>query len=98
MDSLFFQGEFPAISNAVKYFKKTEGGNNQMAMTYKELMKVIKDDGIAEGEEKGRNVEVFSSVEEGDYSVERGAEKLKLSVDEFIKKMEEAGYKVPVLA
>ena len=43
-------------------------------------------------------MEVFSSVEEGDYSVERGAEKLKLSVDEFIKKMEEAGYKVPALA
>ena len=77
-----------------------------MAMTYKELMKVIKDDGIAEGfsegiakgETKGRSEEIFSSVEEGDYSVERGAEKLKLSVDEFIKKMEEAGYKVPALA
>lgn len=61
-----------------------------MAMTYKELMKVIKDD--------ARSEEIFSSVEEGDYSVERGAEKLKLSVDEFIKKMEEAGYKVPTLA
>ena len=106
----FYDEKFPAISNAVKYFKKTEGGNNQMAMTYKELMKVIKDDGIAEGfsegiaegiakgETKGRSEEIFSSVEEGDYSVERGAEKLKLSVDEFIKKMEEAGYKVPALA
>ncbi len=51
--------------------------------------------GRAEGLEEGRIDMVFSSVSEGDYSVERGAQKLNLSVTEFVKKMEDAGYKIP---
>ena len=46
----------------------------------------------------GRYSEVFSSVQEGDYGVERGAEKLNMSVPEFEKKMQEAGYKIPETA
>ena len=41
---------------------------------------------------------MFSSVQEGDYGVERGAQKLQLSVAEFEKKMQEAGYKIPETA
>lgn len=48
--------------------------------------------------EEGRYSEVFSSVQEGDYGVERGAEKLSMSVTEFEKKMKEAGYKIPEYA
>ena len=40
--------------------------------------------------------EVYSSVQEGDYGIKRGAEKLGLSEEEFVKKMEEAGYRVPL--
>ena len=39
---------------------------------------------------------IFSLASEGDISVARGAEKLQLSVEEFVKKMAEAGYQVPV--
>ena len=55
-------------------------------------------EGRQEGLQEGRYSEVFSSVQEGDYGVERGAEKLNMSVPEFEKKMKEAGYKIPEYA
>ena len=63
----------------------------------------IKEQGVAQGVvqeirqgiEQGRKKEVFDSVRDGDYSVERGAEKLNLSVAEFEKQMDEAGYQIP---
>ena len=58
--------------------------------------------GLAEGRKvgltEGRMTEVYSSVLEGDYGIKRGAEKLGLSEEEFVKRMEEAGYRVPVEA
>ena len=47
---------------------------------------------------EGRMDEVYSSVQEGDYGIERGAKKLNMSVIEFEKKMKEAGYKIPEYA
>lgn len=47
------------------------------------------------GEQHGRLEEIFSSVQEGDYSVERGAQKAALSVDEFENAMKQAGYHIP---
>ena len=52
-------------------------------------------EGRKAGLQEGQCREVFSSVQEGDYGVERGAQKLHLSVSEFEKKMQEAGYKIP---
>ena len=52
-------------------------------------------EGRKEGREQGRKAEVFLSVQEGDYGVLRGAQKLDLSVEEFEKEMSEAGYQVP---
>ena len=46
-------------------------------------------------EENGRKNEIFQSVQDRDYSVRRGAEKLGITEEEFKKCMEEAGYKVP---
>ena len=54
--------------------------------------------GLQVGLKEGQYREVFSSVQEGDYGVERGAQKLQLSVAEFEKKMQEAGYKIPETA
>ena len=54
--------------------------------------------GIGLGIEQGRMDEVYSSVQEGDYGIERGAKKLNMSVIEFEKKMQEAGYKIPEYA
>ena len=52
--------------------------------------------GREQGLEQGRQQEVFSSVQEGDYSVARVAQKLNLSVDDFEKKIISAGYHVPI--
>ena len=52
--------------------------------------------GLAKGLAKGRKTEVFVSVQEGDYGVVRGAQKLNLSVEEFEKEMSAAGYQIPV--
>ena len=53
------------------------------------------DDIREEGFEEGRLNEIYQSVQEEDYSIERGAEKAGLKVAEFKKVMEEAGYHVP---
>lgn len=52
--------------------------------------------GRKEGRMEGRMEEIFLSVQEYDYSIDRGAEKAGLTRDEFIEKMKEAGYKLPV--
>ena len=46
------------------------------------------------GIERGKQAEIFSSVQEGDYSAERGAQKMGISVHEFRTCMEEAGYRI----
>ena len=55
-----------------------------------------REEGLAEGLAKGRKKEVFMSVQEGDYGIVRGAQKLNLSVEEFEKEMSAAGYQIPV--
>lgn len=50
---------------------------------------------MEKGIEKGRMTEIFSSVQEGDYSLERGAQKAGMSIQEFEKAMADKGYKVP---
>lgn len=51
--------------------------------------------GRKEGRKEGRMEEIFSSVQEYDYSIDRGAEKAGLTRDEFIEKMKQAGYEIP---
>ena len=46
--------------------------------------------GLATGMERGRLQEIFMSVQEGDYSIERGAQKVGMSLDAFKKAMAEA--------
>ena len=68
--------------------------------TFERRMELEARDSREEGREEGREEErkrvFFTLVSEGDISVARGAEKLQLSVQEFVKKMTEAGYQVPV--
>ena len=45
---------------------------------------------------EGKSFEVYESVQEGDYSIERGAQKLGITVEELEKRMIEAGYKLPL--
>ena len=46
----------------------------------------------------GKAEAFYSLVQDGDITVEKAAEKLELSVEEFEKRMTEAGYKIPELA
>ena len=51
-----------------------------------------REEGIKEGIKEGREFEIFASVQDGDYSVERGAQKLGVDVDEFTRRMKVAGF------
>ena len=50
---------------------------------------------IREEREEARTEEIFTSVSEGDYPPSRGAEKLGISEEQFLKEMAAAGYTVP---
>ena len=50
-------------------------------------------EGLAEGMAKGQLEALFSLVKDGDLSIEKAAEKLKITVSDFEKKMKEAGYR-----
>ena len=54
-------------------------------------------EGMQQGMQQGRLFEIYLSVQEGDYSAKRGAEKAEMSLDEFEKAMSKAGYKIPEL-
>ena len=49
----------------------------------------------AEAWKESRITEIFTSVSEGDYPSARGAEKLGISEEQFLKEMAAAGYTVP---
>ena len=71
----------------IKYDKKEEVVNMCKAW----------DDHKKRGIQEGRLFEIYLSVQEGDYSSKRGAEKAEMSLDEFEKAMSKAGYKIPEL-
>ena len=72
-----------SLRDAVEYYRKTRmDRKSEDAYVYDQ------------GKEAGKQTEIFLSVQEGDYSVERGAQKMGISVVEFRKCMEEAGYRV----
>ena len=79
-----------------------QGDRKEMLKIMCNLSQGIKEQGIEQGLEQGleqgRRFEIFTSVQEGDYSIERGAQKMNLSVAEFTRQMTSAGYKVPVNA
>lgn len=45
--------------------------------------------------DEGRLNEIFSSVQEGDYSAQRGAQKANMTLPEFEDAMKKAGYTLP---
>ena len=50
---------------------------------------------IRRGREEGQLQEIFLSVQEGDYSIERAAQKAGMDIQSFEKAMVDAGYKIP---
>lgn len=67
-----------------------EGERKELLKSMCNLSQGIKEQalekGIEQGREQGRELEVFASVQEGDYGVARGAQKLELSVEKFKRK------------
>ncbi len=69
------------------------GREEGMSLGREEGMELGRKAGLLEGKE----AEIFKSVQDGDYGIPRGAEKLGITEVEFIEKMEKAGYKIPEL-
>ena len=51
---------------------------------------------ILKTQEEARVQMIYESVQEQDYSIARGAEKLGITVDELVDAMVSAGYIIPV--
>ena len=71
------------------------GREEGMSLGREEGMSLGREEGISLGRMEGMEMEIFKSVQEGDYGVPRGAEKLGVTDRGFIEKMEKAGYKIP---
>ena len=50
---------------------------------------------IRRGREEGRLQEIFLSVQEGDYPIERAAQKAGMDIQSVEKEMVDVGYKIP---
>ena len=74
------------------YRKRKLDRKSEDAYVYDQGKEAGEQIGIERGIEQGKRAEIFSSVQDGDYSIERGAQKMGISVDEFRKCMEEVGY------
>ena len=71
--------------------EREEAENKGLLRGREEGMSLGRKEGLLEGKE----TEIFESVQDGDYGVARGAEKLGVTEAEFVEKMETAGYKIP---
>ena len=61
----------------------------QLDYTFERQIELEREAARSKAWEQGRLQEIFTSVQEGDYSVERGAQKAGMTVDEFQKVMAE---------
>ena len=75
--------------------EREEAENKGLLRGREEGMSLGREEGMSLGRMEGMEMEIFKSVQEGDYGVPRGAEKLGVTDREFIEKMEKAGYKIP---
>ncbi len=78
---------FELMAERTEYLKKDPKGVRSMC----QIMEDLRNESLSQG----RREEVYSSVRDGDYSVERGAEKLGQSVEVFVAQMQAEGYRVP---
>lgn len=83
------------VGTDIKYDENEEVVN--MCKAWDDHKKSGIQEGMQRGMQQGRLFEIYLSVQEGDYSAKRGAEKAEMSLDEFEKAMSKAGYKIPEL-
>ena len=79
------------LAEGVRHYKKTEGGRIEMC----DLVKEYAEKKAAEAEKRGILRMIFTYVQEGILSEEKGAKDADMSQSEFIKAMTAAGYKLP---
>ena len=78
--------------------EREEAENKGLLRGREEGMSLGRVEGISLGRMEGMEMEIFKSVQDGDYGVPRGAEKLGITEAEFIEKMKSSGYKIPTFA
>ena len=66
-----------------------------LLMRDQEMIRRGREEGLQAGLKEGRLQEIFLSVQEGDYSIERAAQKAGMDIQSFEKAMVDAGYKIP---
>ena len=102
------QIESETLSKAVAYYKEKEGRGamseavRQYAMEYakehaKEYAREYGEEQKEEGILQGKNNMLYSLVSKGRLKIDVAAEEANVSLGEFEKSMEEAGYKIPEL-
>ena len=72
------------------HLKEVRDRNAREAYVRNEGWERGRTEGLECGRTEGRLQEIFMSVQEGDYSIERGAQKAGMSMDAFKKVMAEA--------
>ena len=87
--------KFPELSKAVHQLKTTERGLGAVCKVMKKYEDAAKEEGRKEGFKEGEDHKVFKLVQKGWLSVTKGAEDFNVSVDEFLKRMKAAGFKLP---
>ena len=94
-----------ALDNAVQKARNHEEWRLEymtLLMRDQEMIRRGREEGLQVGREEGlqagRLQEIFLSVQEGDYSLERGAQKSNMSEKEFEELMVKEGYKLPAEA
>ncbi len=99
-----WRGEVAKVTNLDFTFERQielereEAENKGLLRGREEGMSLGRVEGISLGRMEGMEMEIFKSVQDGDYGVSRGAEKLGITEAEFIEKMESLGYKIPTFA
>ncbi|MEE1035255.1 MAG: hypothetical protein U0L06_11890, partial [Agathobacter sp.] len=94
-----------ALDNAVQKARDHEEWRLEymtLLMRDQEMIRRGREEGLQVGREEGlqagRLQEIFLSVQEGDYSLERGAQKSNMSEKEFEELRVKEGYKLPTEA
>ena len=92
---------FPAISEAIHYYKETEGGQREVSEISKQIKKIWYDEGvergieqgIEQGKEQGRDETVIALLEKGAITEEVAARELGLDIEGLRKlRNERSGY------
>ncbi|MBQ8823414.1 MAG: PD-(D/E)XK nuclease family transposase [Lachnospiraceae bacterium] len=80
-DDAYDDHKFPATSRRKRHFKEGQEGANEMS----KIMDEIREDGIAEGIERGRRQLILLQYREGDITLQRACSYLHLSEEQFLE-------------